>query len=776
MPEVLQTLSPSFTPPPAAAAWPVTDKAKAKAKVIGYPLAPATGAPVIASFQLNRALSGAALAKLLTLPTNPLNAVVPTTQTGHVAYRQCPNVGLARNLVPNGGFQSGSHGWTLPANASVVVDATSPTGYALRTIATAADQRTIEDIPVEAGKAYSLATQIRGDGTAGGILYITWIDGGGNFLANVNTATFTGLAYAEAAIVNTVAPGNARTMRVILYMSAAGIIHFTAVRVMQQAGAPAAWIAAHQQYVSRGLSIYDAHTNILADPDMEAVGTASWAATAATLTKDTVTFFAGAKSLKVVTTAATGYAAQSGALAAGQAITASVRHKQGTGTNGGIGLFSTPSFTNIGAGTDLATDADWTVRRVSGVIKAGDTGWQMQLQGGAGIGDTSYFDNAAVENWAFDTMNADPSGQAFAVAARTASSNVLPLPTGLDIADFSRVIAVRFDHPYNGPTSDRFLWTLWVDANNYISLRSRGATQVIVLSKVRAGVLSEATDATATAFVAGDTLSIGFRYSASVGLELQISKNGGAVATYTNTSAESKLPIAGTPTNYLGRFGLVGYEMDGTVGIDRLMKAGLTAATLSARVLDPYGDPDDNDLVAPWSFEGQTVQLPVWDDEAVKLATAHDYRVDTSSTSPNAATAVGQLTRATVPAERDAFWLKDITTPTNNLKLPVRYDAGIPFSRPRRAQTLEPLAGSTKTVNYGAVPYGDDITLTCIFATASELSTVEATLKRLLAVDGAIYYQDRRGGLYKVRFPAGLAFTYQDYEALEAEIRLTEVT
>jgi hypothetical protein len=53
---------------------------------------------------------------------------------------------------------------------------------------------------------------------------------------------------------------------------------------------------------------------------------------------------------------------------------------------------------------------------------------------------------------------------------------------------------------------------------------------------------------------------------------------------------------------------------------------------------------------------------------------------------------------------------------------------------------------------------------------------VEATLKRLLAVDGAIYYQDRRGGLYKVRVPAGLAFTYQDYEALEAEIRLTEVT
>lgn len=190
--------------------------------------------------------------------------------------------------------------------------------------------------------------------------------------------------------------------------------------------------------------------------------------------------------------------------------------------------------------------------------------------------------------------------------------------------------------------------------------------------------------------------------------------------------------------------------------------------------MSAYDHPTDDDL-AVWLFEGQGYQVPVWDDHILKLGTAYDWRADTTSGGTDVATAVGGVTRATVAAEADSFWLKDQQAPANNLKLPVRYDAGIPMSIPRRAQTLDPLAGDRQLILYGEKRYGYSIALALIFSDAAQLAAVEAALARFLSLDTPVYYQDRGGRLCKVRFPQGIAFTYQDYGVLEAEINLTEV-
>jgi hypothetical protein len=198
-------------------------------------------------------------------------AVAPAaTLSGFSAYREPPDLGLGRNMVVNGGFLSGSYGWTLHANASAIVDLTSPTGYALRLIATAVGQYNSVDFPVEAGKAYSVAMQSRQDGIVRTDLDEVWLDASGAIISAATIITGpSGTGWTESSATNRTAPGNARTLRIRFYASAAGIVHVTAIRVMQQTTAPAAWTAAHQQYVSRGLSIYEAATNLLTNGDIE---------------------------------------------------------------------------------------------------------------------------------------------------------------------------------------------------------------------------------------------------------------------------------------------------------------------------------------------------------------------------------------------------------------------------------------------------------------------------------------------------------------------------
>lgn len=508
------------------------------------------------------------------------------TLSGFSAYRQLPaipDVGTVHgwNLVKNGGFQSGADFWTLHANASVVVDATSPTGYAVRLVATAANQFTTSDMSIEAARAFASAAQVRSDGSMIAYAELQWLDESGTPISSGYGST-TSAAYTEIAVItNVTAPGNARSARIRLYSNGAGTAYFTAIRVKQQATAPLAWSSADQQTLgNKGLVVYEGTTNNGGtDSDMETAGVANYAATTATLTKTTTNPFAGTQRLTVTNTAANGYAAKTGSLAAGQAITASVRCI-GADAGAGIKLVSTPGGTTIG--TDFAATTDWAVRKVSGTIAVGDTGWEVRLVGGSGAAVVSHFDNLGIENKAYNTLNSG-DGQEFTTTTRTASSDTESLPDGFNIGDFGRTIPVRFDHAYNAhSTVDRWLWCDYIDASNYIGLLVNASDGSLRFRKVRAGVTSEATDGAATALAAGDAAVIAVRHSATVGLEFQVAKNGGAAVTYSSATAEAKTPLSGTPTRYLGRFGTAGNEPDATIGIDRLYKSNQSAAYLTA--------------------------------------------------------------------------------------------------------------------------------------------------------------------------------------------------
>lgn len=191
------------------------------------------------------------------------------TITGFSAYRQAPER-INWNLVKNAGFQSGATFWTPHANATVVDDATSVTGKALRLIATAAFQNTPQILSVEAGKVYSFAVQGSSDGTATANLTIEWLDAAGAIISSAAVSR-TNAAYGEMNLTNQTAPGNARQVRLNLTCSSSsGIVFFTAVRVKQQATAPAAWSASDQQVLTqKGLAIYEAATNLLTNGDIE---------------------------------------------------------------------------------------------------------------------------------------------------------------------------------------------------------------------------------------------------------------------------------------------------------------------------------------------------------------------------------------------------------------------------------------------------------------------------------------------------------------------------
>lgn len=705
--------------------------------------------------------------------TRIMEFLEPVVDTGFAAYRQLPEK-IARNLITNGGFLAGKHGWTLNANASVVVDATSPSGYAVRNVATGGAQATHQIVPVEAGKAYSFAAQARSDGTTQARLSVNWLDTAGVVISTISPATTTGTSYTQLNLTNQTAPGNARSAQPILDTNVAGIVHLTGVRVMQQTGAPAAWATAHQQYLTRGRAIYEAGTNSAGtDADMETAGVANYTATTATLTK-TASPFAGTQRLTVTNTGANGYAAKTGALAAGQAITASVRCI-GADAGAGLQLFSTPSGT--GGGTDFSASAGWTTRRVSGVIAGGDTGWEVRLVGGTGAAVASHFDNLAVENKAYDTMNADPSGQAYALAARTVSAVTLPVPAAFDLANFAVVVVIRLDHT---AASFRRMFEFQVDANNFLA-GYIDPTGIINVQKLRASSVSVTLgDGGATAPTAGDTVVFGFRFSAAAGMKSFISKNGGAVATYTPAAAsvaESLVPVPGVVTTLsLGRTPVAAQELDGTVGVFRVLKGGLTDATISALVSDPYQQPTDNDL-AVWQFEGFTSQVPAFDDRLVKLGTSYDWRAIATARTATPTQSTGEQISGSVAASAiDAWWLRDATDPTKDVQLYVAHDAGYSFARGRPLAVGTPLQGGPRSVTLGAAPYGDEGTLRLIYPTAALRDATEVALKAILATNNKTYLQDPFGLLRCVRISAPIRFAPELTPAvLEADLEFIEV-
>ena len=777
-----QAITTSFTPPPAASIALTADSANAKMKIAAFLAAPASGAPVPSTVNILRRKGTDAFAALIANLTEPL-PVTMATLTGFNAFRQLPDipdVGTVHgwNLFIDGGATTDT-GWTTVGGTwSNVADALSPSGRAWQVVATAGGQYRYKDYAVEAGRPYSVASQIRSDGTGTALIQMDWLDAAANVVGSVQSAAQTGTNYAEQTIVNAVAPGTARKGRVYIYITnGAGIAWFTAIRVKQQATAPLAWTAADQQVLgNQGIEIYEAGTNTGgADPDMEAVGTAAYTATASTLTKDTTTKFAGTQSLKVASTGVGGKASISGSLAAAQAITASVRYKGGDAT-GGLVLVSTPGGTTIGSSLGAATD--WTARSVSGVIAGGDTGWRVDMIAGANT-VVANFDNLWVANQAYDTGNADPSGLAYNTGARTASSVTETLPTGFDWTQgFAIVGTYRPDHAYNRGTPDRYVFELFQDANNrmHLILTSAGT---LYFEKVRQGISAPFHDAAATAPAAGDTVAWGCLFIPGTGMYLVLSKNGGAVATYSLTSAEAQLATfaAGTPTLYIGRYGGgAGNECDGSEGITRIWTTvdSTTLAKVQAAVTGnaPYGAPTDSEA-AVWAFNGQAYQVPVVDDHLLKLGTAYDYRGDVNSAGVNAATATGLVSTGTVVALGDSFWLKVPATPTLNLKLPVKYEVGLGYTVPRRSAALEPLSGAAKIVIQGPNAYGAEITLKLIYAGASGQDVTEAALTALLNLAADVWLQDIYGGLRKVKFPA-IAYqhlaTYMwvDFKLIEA--------
>jgi hypothetical protein len=193
------------------------------------------------------------------------------TITGFSAYRQAPEK-INWNLIKDGAIAVGTGYWTDSGGATwaVVVDATSPTGTAYRLISTGGNPYRYENIPCEAGQAYSAAAWLRSDGTVAAFLDLVWLDAAGSLIREDTSAANATAVWVEKTIVNKIAPGNARTLQVRIYGGVAGISFYAGVRVKQQAGAPAAWSAADQQTVTqKGLAIYEAATNLLTNPDVE---------------------------------------------------------------------------------------------------------------------------------------------------------------------------------------------------------------------------------------------------------------------------------------------------------------------------------------------------------------------------------------------------------------------------------------------------------------------------------------------------------------------------
>ena len=184
----------------------------------------------------------------------------------------------------------------------------------------------------------------------------------------------------------------------------------------------------------------------------------------------------------------------------------------------------------------------------------------------------------------------------------------------------------------------------------------------------------------------------------------------------------------------------------------RILKGGLTDAQISAFVLNPLQDPTDQDA-AVWLFEGQGYQVPVVDDHLIKLGTSYDYRADVNGTGASPATATGQVFSNTLVAAADSIWLKVPSDPTKNLKLRVKYEAGLQSKVPRRTTVLEPLSGPAKIVTQGPSAYGSEITLKLLYSGATGQDVIEAAFTALMNQTADVWLQDLFGGLRKIRFP-----------------------
>jgi hypothetical protein len=162
------------------------------------------------------------------------------------------------------------------------------------------------------------------------------------------------------------------------------------------------------------------------DGDMEAVGTAAWASSTATLSKESGSpGGSGAQVLRVVATGGSGYAGQTIANfgpARDVTISGWYRSQDGTGT----------PRVNIGAVnfTDGTTSTEWKQFSVTGNA-AGAT--QLRLQANGGIGATVEFDNIVVSQVrASDWSSQAPATGPVASQATTASQPLYNSATGLD--------------------------------------------------------------------------------------------------------------------------------------------------------------------------------------------------------------------------------------------------------------------------------------------------------------------------------------------------------
>jgi hypothetical protein len=497
---------------------------------------------------------------------------------------------------------------------------------------------------------------------------------------------------------------------------------------------------------------------------MEAVGVASYTAVTATLTKDTVTFFAGTKSLKIVTTAIDGRAQQSIALAAGQPVTASARCKGGDATTRLL-IYSQPSNTLLATMNNPNT-TDWNTLRVSGTVVGGDTSITAMLVGG-GNAVTSYWDNFAVENKAYDTMNADPSGQAFAPAGRVLTNATIPLPTAMVLPDCAIVGAFRFDHAALA-ANYRYLANFSVDGTNYL-LFYIDATSRLVIDRTRAGVNRAVATAVIT-WTAGDTIVWAYRKNAA-GAAIWYSINGAAPVRTDFAAAADLLDLVGTtPANMaLGCNPGDSRALDGTYGAFRFLTGGLSDTTIAALVSDPYQTPTDNDL-AVWGFEGFTFQVPAYNDRLVAFGRSYDYRAVGTAAAATPTQSTGQQISGTVAVHSfPRWWLRDSVDSTKDVQINVVNQ--FPITRPRKGFEAEPLSSSYKQVILSTYPYGDEGVLELLHTTDAEAT--ETTLKAIQASNNSLYLQDPFGRLRQVRLTHQIEIS-KDGPTLKAQISFIE--
>lgn len=311
------------------------------------------------------------------------------------------------NLVQNPGFESGYVAWRGGAS-TVVIDTDAKSGAKALKIGAQTNTPTFvyQDIPVTAGKVYSLSAWIKQEGTGESKSYIYyWYFGTNMTVLNKGYVEYCEGAPYMLRKAATLAPDGAKTLRIELRNAGAGVgyqvtAHFDDVSVVAE------------EYVT-------SKTNILVNPGFEN-GTTGWSGITSNVTTSTERPRSGSYSLRMSNQGSYIHITQSVPVTAGDGFGfrgwSCLRTPSGDSAKVDPSLFPTafyylsfagPDYSSDAIDMDLSNHASYFESAHEVLAPVGASNLWVQLwvfQGGPYVG---YFDDVSVIKF---TKNPNPPG------------------------------------------------------------------------------------------------------------------------------------------------------------------------------------------------------------------------------------------------------------------------------------------------------------------------------------------------------------------------------